>query len=508
MGGWRKLCSRMGFAAGWVALWVLAPSICFAQVGDPMAGRTVYVTPQVSGMDSCSASTCHTLNPLSNQNRILKAADNPGAIGLAINAYPRMMFLKNRLSSTQFADLAAYIGNPGAATGTAVAQLAPTALTFGSTVLGNSAASQIFAINNTGTAALVVNDISGTNADFSIVSSCGSVAAGAGCNVSVGFTPSAAGTRSGTITVTHNATGGTSTVNVSGTATAPVVLTPGIQVAPTSLEFGSLTVGASGAQSVTITSVGSGALTLNAITIGSGSGSDFSVVTGSGSCVVGVPIAVGGSCTVQVRFEPLAQGVQIRTLSIGSNTGSTAAVSLSGTGIASVSPNLKTMVEYVYVPLNYFFITSRDDDKAALDAIAGFQRTGLSFPVHATQTGSAKAISRFYFDKVAVNASRGSHFYTLLDADKTALTGLNPNNAQTPRLPYNEGIDSWAFLPLLSGVGGSCASGQMPVFRLFHNSARFPDDPKHRFTSDVATYNTYVALGWDGEGVAFCVPSP
>jgi hypothetical protein len=128
--------------------------------------------------------------------------------------------------------------------------------------------------------------------------------------------------------------------------------------------------------------------------------------------------------------------------------------------------------------------------------------------VYATQTGSSKAISRFYFDKVAVNGSRGSHFYTLLDVDKAALTALNPTNGQTPRLPYNEGIDSWAFLPVIAGVGGSCASGQMPVYRLFRNVPRFPDDPNHRFTSDVATYNAFVALGWDGEGVNFCVPLP
>jgi hypothetical protein len=472
---------------------------------NPSAGRIVYTTPQVVGQKSCSDNSCHTANPSDNVFRILNGADDPGAIGRAINLFSQMNFLRNKLTTAQFVDLAAYLGNPGATAGAPTAQLNPAALVFPGTTVGASAATQTFLISNTGTAPLVVSGVSSSNADFSIAGSCSSIAAGGSCSVSVGFTPSAAGARSGTITVSHNATGGSSTMSVSGTATAPVILTPGIQVAPTSLDFGSVTVGSfSTVQLVTVLSVGNAPLTLNAISIAAGG--DFSII--AGSCAVGVPIATGNNCSVQVSFQPTVEGVQTRTLSISNNAGTTAAISLSGTGVANTSSNLKTMVEYVYVPLNYFFITSRADDKAALDAIAGFRRTGLSFPVYAAQTGNSKAISRFYFDKVAVNGLRGSHFYTLLDTDKAALTALNPGNAQTPRLPYSEGVDSWAFLPLVAGVGGACASGQMPVYRLFRNVTRFPDDPNHRFTADVATYNAFVALGWDGEGVSFCVPLP
>jgi hypothetical protein len=42
---------------------------------------------------------------------------------------------------------------------------------------------------------------------------------------------------------------------------------------------------------------------------------------------------------------------------------------------------------------------------------------------------------------------------------------------------------------------------------LFRGSARFPDDPNHRFTTNAAVYNAFVAQGWDGEGVNFCVPT-
>ena len=493
-------------AAQWSLLVVFTMIATVASAQDVNAGRVAYTTPLVSGMDSCSASTCHALNPLGNQNRILNAADNPGAIGQAIKTYTRMAFLKNKLSSSQFADLAAYIASPGAVTGSPSAALSPASLAFPSTVVGSSAAAQMFAIDNTGTAALVVSGVSSSNADFSVLSSCGSIAAGSSCNLSVGFTPSVAGAREATISVTHNAPAGTSSLTVSGTAATPVVLLPGIEVTPVSLSFGSINVGSfSGVQLVTVTSVGTAPLVLSTLTV---TGSSFVIAVGGGSCTVNAPLAVGSSCTVPVRLTPTSAGTLTATLGISHNAGASAAtVSLSGTGVASPPPNLKTMIEYVYVPLNYYFITSRISDMTALAAIDGFQRTGLSFPVYAAETGDAKAISRFYFDQIAVGGSRGSHFYTLLDADKAALAALNPSNTQAPRLPHDEGIDSWAYLPVAAGVGGYCASGQMPVYRLFRGGARFPDDPNHRFTADTTTYNRAVAQGWDGEGVSFCVPA-
>ncbi len=99
---------------------------------------------------------------------------------------------------------------------------------------------------------------------------------------------------------------------------------------------------------------------------------------------------------------------------------------------------------------------------------------------------------------------RGSHFYTLVDAERAALNGLNPGNSSAPKLPYNEGVDSYAFTPAVEGLGGSCAAGLAPLYRAFRG-ARFPDDPNHRFTTDITLYNSLVTAGWDGEGVKGCV---
>ena len=471
------------------------------QAQDINAGKLVYTTPQVAGQLSCSAGACHTPNPLINQNKILNAADNPGGIGVAVNTVTQMAFLKGKLATQQCIDLAAYIGNPAAAAGSPSAQIAPGALTFASTSLGTSATPQSFSITNTGSASLIVSSVASNNAEFSLASSCGTIAVGSSCNVSVGFTPAALGNRSGTITVNHNASGATSTVAVSGTGQAAKV--PGIQVSTTTLAFGAIVVNSfSDSQSVAVFSVGTAPLVITSL---SDVGAAFQAV--GGSCVVGVPIGVGASCTIVFRFAPGGVGMFDSALNIGHNAGNSAVtVTLNGEGILGATT--KTMVEYRYVPLNYFFITSRDSDKVLLDGIAGFQRTGLSFPVYATQVAGTKAIARFYFDQIALNGARGSHFYTLLDNEKAALIALNPSNLSTPRLPVDEGVDSWAFLPIVPGVGGSCSSNLTPVYRLFRDNARFPDDPNHRFTVNRSVYEAFIALGWEGEGVSFCVPQP
>lgn len=172
--------------------------------------------------------------------------------------------------------------------------------------------------------------------------------------------------------------------------------------------------------------------------------------------------------------------------------------------VLKAGPRL-TMTEFQYSPLNYYFMTSRDNEKALLDALPAWRRTGLSFPVFGSNEYDTYGISRFYFDQIAKSGTRGSHFYTLLDSENSLLRAQNPNNAATPLKPQDEGVDSFAYLPVVEGVGGSCAYGQLPVYRIFRGNVRFPDDPNHRFTTSLPTYNSAVTQGWSGEGVKFCV---
>ena len=165
------------------------------------------------------------------------------------------------------------------------------------------------------------------------------------------------------------------------------------------------------------------------------------------------------------------------------------------------------MIEFRYVPLDYYFITSRESDKTMLDGLPGWARTGQSFTVLASSGDQATGLARFYFDQVARGGSRGSHFYTLNNFETALLHAQNRSNAALPKKPVDEGVDSYAYSPVIGGsVAGACAAGLAPVYRLFRGNLRFPDDPNHRFTTDRALYDNFVAQGWDGEGVKFCVP--
>jgi hypothetical protein len=103
-------------------------------------------------------------------------------------------------------------------TGTApgpVLNAAPASLSFGGTVVGGTSAAQAVTVTNSGTAPAAVSGVSASG-DFSQTNNCGSIAAGGSCTVTVTFGPTAAGARTGTLTVTSNANNNPVTVALSG----------------------------------------------------------------------------------------------------------------------------------------------------------------------------------------------------------------------------------------------------------------------------------------------------
>ena len=210
----------------------------------------------------------------------------------------------------------------------------------------------------------------------------------------------------------------------------------------------------------------------------------FRVVSVVGDNCSGVlaPINIGGNiyrftsdeiqfnCTLRASFSNTFQVTMV------ADTGG----SISPNGTQNINSGAATtvtaMIEFLHPALNYYFVTSRIGEIALLDRTPPFVRTGQSFLVYPSALAGTHPVTRFYFDKVAVGGLRGSHFYTLVDAELIALIDLNPGNVAAPKLPFSEGVDSFAFLPLVEGVGASCAASLVPVLRLFRGNARFPDD--------------------------------
>src|SRR5207244_1963950 len=103
-----------------------------------------------------------------------------------------------------------------------VASVSPTSLVFAAQVVGTSSGEQRVAVSNTGTAAMTVTSMT-TTGDYAVTTNyCNNgVQSNSHCDIYVTFTPTAAGTRSGVLTIAHSAPGSPLTVSLSGTGTTP-----------------------------------------------------------------------------------------------------------------------------------------------------------------------------------------------------------------------------------------------------------------------------------------------
>ena len=216
--------------------------------------------------------------------------------------------------------------------------IAPPALTFGSQAVGTTSATQTVTASNTGGAAVTFTSIV-TSGDFAgaTLAQCPSIAVEATpCVFQISFKPTAAGTRTGAITFTDNATGSPQTVTLTGTGTSG---TATVTVTPSSLTFGSQALTTTSAPlSVTVTNNSTAAVNFSGFTITGTNAGDFGVPAGTSgaACSATGTLAAGASCTINVLFTPGAAGARAATLNIADNaTGSPQMVALSGTGVTS-----------------------------------------------------------------------------------------------------------------------------------------------------------------------------
>ena len=207
--------------------------------------------------------------------------------------------------------------------------LSTSAVSFGNQALGTTSAPNPVTVTNNGTASLSFTGIVATG-DFSAAASgttctiSAPLAASSNCVIDLAFTPTAAGTRSGSLTLTDNANGSPQVVSLIGTGTAPAV---GLSASPA---FPSELVGTtSPAQTITVMNTGNANLTFTAIS----STGPFAITTSGTTCSTSSPVAGSGSCAVAVTFTPTAGGAASGNLSFTDNAGgSPQTLALSATG--------------------------------------------------------------------------------------------------------------------------------------------------------------------------------
>jgi hypothetical protein len=200
--------------------------------------------------------------------------------------------------------------------------LLPTAINFGSSPIGVATApSQNVTISNTGGVAVSLQTPTITG-DFNILANtCGAtLEPNFGCTVSISFSPTGSGTRTGNLSIVDSV--GTQTVSLTGVGTLPAT----DAISPASLSFAQQIVGTSSpAQTVTLTNSGDATLSLISIAVAG----DFTAVNGCGTSLIG-----HSSCSIPVVFVPAKVGPETGTLTITDILGRPQTVALTGVGIA------------------------------------------------------------------------------------------------------------------------------------------------------------------------------
>src|SRR5258707_10668809 len=121
-----------------------------------------------------------------------------------------------------------------AATATTVS-FSTTSLTCASQAVGTSSGAQFTTLTNTGSATLTFRAAFSGDFAFDGLGTCGSsVASGTSCTISVKFTPTAAGTRTGTLTLTDNASNSPQTISLTGIGSTTSAVAPSITTQPAS----------------------------------------------------------------------------------------------------------------------------------------------------------------------------------------------------------------------------------------------------------------------------------
>lgn len=276
-------------------------------------------------------------------------------------------------------------------TATATGYLSPslTNLNFGNTLVGNSQTLSV-ALTNSGGSPVSIAQAAVAGSGFSLGSFAvpATVAAGQSVTLTVAFTPAAAGTSSGTLTVTSNASDPAVTLSLSGNGTS----LGQIGLSPTSLSFGTVDLGATETLSGTITATGS-SVTISSVT---SSSSQFSL----SGVTLPLTIAVGQSAPFSITFAPQASGTASGSFSFLSNaSNSPSTETVGGTGqtvqyTVSLSWNASTSGVSGY---NVYRSTTSGGPYTRLDSSLDVTTTYADSTVQSGQT--------YFYVTAAVNSS-------------------------------------------------------------------------------------------------------
>jgi hypothetical protein len=228
---------------------------------------------------------------------------------------------------------------PSATAGAAVttATAIPTSLSFAGQTVATTSAAQTVTLKATGTASLTVSSVAMTGsaaAEFTETDTCvgTALATNATCTLKVSFTPAAAGTRTASLAIQANVTGGQLLVPLTGRAVAGGSIT----LSPPSLSFATQQVGTTSAgQVIAIQDVGGSQVTLNTLVVTA----PFRQL----GTTCGGAVNPGTSCAYTVAFAPTQAGAATGSFTVNDSAG-TQSAPLTGNGVVAATDTLSTTV--------------------------------------------------------------------------------------------------------------------------------------------------------------------
>jgi serine protease len=159
--------------------------------------------------------------------------------------------------------------------------------------------------------------------------------------------------------------------------------------------------------------------------------------------------------------------------------------------VGASEPPRTEIVEYYAASLDHYFMTGLPFEQAVLDAgtpIAGWTRTGRSFPAYADVGFGLSTVCRFFGTP---GVGFNTHFFTAFDFECDALkpeaAWIFEGNA------FYIAADVW-----------QCPASTRPVFRLYNNG--MAGQPGHRYTTSYPVIDAMQRQGWLLEGLVFCAP--
>ena len=282
---------------------------------------------------------------------------------------------------------------------------APPSLNLGSVTLGNSQ-TQMLTVSNTGGSSVTISsaNLNGSGYSLSGLTFPYTLAAGASAGLSVTFAPTTTGASNAMLTLASNASDPSLSVSLTGSGTSS---SGTLSVAPSALNFGSVTIGSTQTQSGSLTATG-GSITLAST---SSSNSAFTLA----GLNPPLTLSAGQSVPYTITFTPTASGAASANISFFTSNANSALATASGSGAT------------IQHTVNLWWNASTSGSISGYNVYRGASPTGPFSKIN-----SAVNTSLSYSDTAVKSGTTYYYVTTAVDASGTESSYSNQATAAVP----------------------------------------------------------------------------